>query len=87
MVFSLSPHSNEGIVHLGLKLKFQDGKKNLSIFALDPEEKNLKEIPEKIFLSSPGMKTEVIAKLNKERKELVNILGHLQLYSGHFLNA
>lgn len=57
--------------------------KNLSTFALDPEEKTLKEIPERKILSFVGM----LAKLNKKRKKLVNILGHLQLYSDHFLKA
>lgn len=52
-------------------------------FALDPEVKTLKETSERKILSLLG----VLAKLNKERKELVNSLGHLQLYLEHFSNA
>lgn len=52
--------------------------------ALDPEEQNLKEIPERKILSFAEMKIGVFAKLNKERKEFVNITGNLQLYSDHF---
>lgn len=57
--------------------------KNLSTFTLDPEEKTLEEISERKILSFLGM----LAKLNKEKKELVNILGHLQLFSDNFSNA
>lgn len=57
--------------------------KNLSTFTLDPEEKTLEEISERKILSFLGM----LAKLNEEKKELVNILGHLQLFSDNFSNA